>query len=230
MVSIQPKENCIIVELPLTTPTGKVRVKRWIEESNFGIQIATRREKLTSNDYLEWQISYASKEGLDFIRFPNGTFGFELAEIIFHAKRLNLLRRKDLERLLDFVESLDSTIEESEKLIRRKCDGFLYGFRRLEEIIPIYVKFGKEHFVEIALKHKQKAVGYQAMVYLCVWIKSLEEKDLIGRPAKAKETATFRISSSNVEVITDTVMAFALASKQHNEDMKFLLEKVIEIC
>ncbi len=53
MVSIHPKENCIIVKLPLTTPTGKVRVKRWIDELNFGIQIATRREKLTSNDYLE---------------------------------------------------------------------------------------------------------------------------------------------------------------------------------
>ncbi len=166
---------------------------------------------------------------MDFIEFPDGKVGFELAKIICYAKQLSILTQDELKELLDFVDSVEKTVEDSETLVRYSTDKEVYGFKRFEERVPVFIKNGKGYFVEIALKHKQKAIGYQSMVYLCIWVKNLEDSNglsLIGRKAEAKEFAIFKITDEN----KDVVKAFAIASKQHNADMKILLKKVIERC
>jgi hypothetical protein len=45
---IYNKSGKLIVELPLTNPTGKIRLKRRNETTNYGLPIAARKEKLTS--------------------------------------------------------------------------------------------------------------------------------------------------------------------------------------
>lgn len=125
----------ILIELPLTTPTGKVRVKRRI--NNFGYPIATRSTQLQEKDYIEWQISYASKKGtLPFIEFSNGKIGYELSEMLCFAKKLGIIDKEDFKELHDFVNNVKQTIEESEKLTRRPTRKELYGFKRFEEKIP----------------------------------------------------------------------------------------------
>ena len=59
-VKIYGESEGIVLELPLTEPTSKVRVKR--RTKNFGVPVATRREALLEKDYVEWQISYATEE------------------------------------------------------------------------------------------------------------------------------------------------------------------------
>ena len=222
--------DSIVIELPLTTPKGKIRVKRRI--NNFGYSIATRSTPFQENDYVEWQISYASNEGnLNFIKFPNGKLGYELAEIMCYAKKSGILDQKEFTKLLEFVEDVEQTIEESERLTRFPTEIEIHGFKRFEEKIPVFVKNCKDYFVEIALRHKQKAIGYQSMVFLCIWIKNLEsEESLIGRTANIREFAKFRITKDNKEIIEDVVKAFAIASEQHNNDMKVLLKEVLEKC
>ena len=73
---ISIEKESIVIELPLTTPKGKVRVKRRI--NNFGYPIATKLNPFQENDYIEWQISYVSKMGsLPFIKFLDGKLGYE---------------------------------------------------------------------------------------------------------------------------------------------------------
>ena len=59
-VKIEVGKGKLIVKLPLTTPTGKIRVKRRGRTSNCGIPIATKREVFKEIDYVEWRISYAT--------------------------------------------------------------------------------------------------------------------------------------------------------------------------
>ncbi|MGQ9462684.1 MAG: hypothetical protein ACUVTP_07985 [Candidatus Fervidibacter sp.] len=47
----------IVCYPPLTSPTGKVRVKR------NGKPLATRQEIFTENDEIEWQIAYRDQTG-----------------------------------------------------------------------------------------------------------------------------------------------------------------------
>lgn len=49
----------VVCELPITLPTSKVRIKRIIRRDNVEeVVLFPKGEILTTNDYIEWQISY----------------------------------------------------------------------------------------------------------------------------------------------------------------------------
>jgi len=48
------RDGKLIIELPLTNPTGKIRVKRRGKGSNYGLPVATKSESFTKDDYVEW--------------------------------------------------------------------------------------------------------------------------------------------------------------------------------
>ena len=218
------------MELPLTKPTGKVRVKR--RTKNFGVPVATRREELLEKDYVEWQISYATEEAsetaVEGVRLSDGRIGFELAKILCEAKRLGILRERDFKEMKEFTKSVrDKTIEEKEEIVRIKVgEEGAGGFVRFEEKVPVFVKEADKYFVEIVLRHKQKAVGY-----LCIWLKNMENSEgnpPIGRPARRNEHVKFKITDGNI--IKDVVKAFAVASRKHNQDISEIVEQVLEKC
>lgn len=234
-VKIYEESGGIVLELPLTKPTGKVRVKR--RTKNFGVPVATRREELLEKDYVEWQISYATEEAsetaVESIRLSDGRIGFELAKILCEAKRLGILREKDFNEMKEFAKSVrDKTIEEKEEIVRiRVGEEVAGGFVRFEEKVPVFVKEADKYFIEIVLRHKQKAVGFQSMVYLCIWLKNMENSEgnpPIGRPARSREHVKFKITDGNI--IKDVVKAFAIASRKHNQDISEIVEQVLEKC
>ena len=120
-VKIYGESGGIVLELPLTEPTGKVRVKR--RTKNFDVPVATRREALLEKDYVEWQISYATEEAsetaVESIKLSDGRIGFELSKILCKAKRLGILRERDFKEMKEFAKSVrDKTIEEKEEIER----------------------------------------------------------------------------------------------------------------
>lgn len=71
------------------------------------------------------------------------------------------------------------------------------------------------------------------MVYLCIYVEKLKDKNgnsLIGRSAETREFSRFEITSGNKELITDVVKAFAIASLQHKNDISNILEQIKEKC
>jgi len=85
--------------------------------------------------------------------------------------------------------------------------------------------------VQIQLKQKQRAVGYQAMVYVCLPMNEMLAMDGQPRPpakAKSKETVVYDFNSANAALLLDIMDAFGLASQQHNEDIKKILSKILE--
>ena len=89
------------------------------------------------------------------------------------------------------------------------------------------------YFIEIILRHKQRAVGLQAMVYLCIYVEILKDKDgnsFIGRTAESREFGKFEITTENKELITDVVKAFAIASQQHKRDISNILKQIKGKC
>jgi len=77
----------LVIELPLTNPTGKIRVKRRSKILNYGIPIATRKKNFTKDDYVEWQISYATQNPPESSKVENivindTQIGFELTKLL----------------------------------------------------------------------------------------------------------------------------------------------------
>jgi len=139
--------------------------------------------------------------------------------LLYEGIKLDILSKEDLnelERFINYVQRTE-TLEENENIFRENIK-----------------KNGENgYFIEIILRHKQRAVGLQAMVYLCIYVEILKDRNgnsLIGRTAEVREFGRFEITSRNKELITDVVKAFAIASQQHKNDISNILEQIKEKC
>jgi len=231
--------DSVRVRLPLTDVTGKVRVKE-ISSDGFGIPIAPSKVSLGTNDYLEWQIGYDipntnSPTVVPQIKFQrNGEtkYGHELSKIIFEAVRMRILSTNDLIREIRKLEKIPAgEFEESLPVQVEVSTNTSNGFQRAVERLPQFTKTTPHGSVQIQLKQKQRAVGYQAMVYVCLPMNQV--LDATGNlrkssPAKTKETVFYDFNRDNAALILDIVDAFGIASQQHNEDIRKILGKILE--
>ncbi len=232
---IDVKDGKLIIELPLTTPTGKVRVKN---RKRYGSSKATKKEKFEEDDYIEWQISYATENPpedskVEDITINDNQIG-ELTKLLYEGLRIGILTKDDISELKSFIAEIEDTdtLEKNEKIFREDTSQEIKGgFKKYIEKVPIFIKENEEegYFIEIILRHKQRATGVQAMVYLCIYIEKLKNingEGLIGKTATKKELAQLEITSKNKTIILDTVRAFAIASPQHKNDILNILEKI----
>jgi R.Pab1 restriction endonuclease len=240
LVLITAQANYIRVQLPLTDVTGKVRVKEKSSDG-FGIPIAPTKVSLGEKHYLEWQIGYdipntnspSVVPEIKFIRNGETKYGHELSKIIFEAVRLGILSTNDLVREIDSLKKIQpSEFEESQVVqvevsTNNAADGFQSAIQRL----PQFTKTTPHGWVQIQLKQKQRAVGYQAMVYVCLPLNEVLTMD--GSPraagtAKSKETVYYDFNHANTAFLLDIIDAFGIASQQHNEDIRNILGKILE--
>ena len=197
---IQTVENTIRISLPITTPTGKVRVKRPVQghESD---PVACRSVPIAANDYLEWQISYDTDSLAEptvlrhiVLNKPQGVrYGCELVSLLVQARSIGILTDPAYRALRAVVfEPLEQGIEETEQ-IRRELDpgaqtlATRHGFSRHYLRVPNYLKHTDHYRVEIKIAHKQRAVGNQAMIYVHLPVSrclSLNNLPLIGRSGR----------------------------------------------
>ena len=242
IVVIRPSTNHIDVELPLTAITSKVRPKERGEDGS-GHPIAPTKTRLGQGHYLEWQIGYDTPdkttpqlaEGIVFKRKGETKYGYELATLLQQARRIGLVKDAQFRSLLTSLTNQTSTIEEGERVVVEKVaspEGSLPpGFQRAVERSPQFLKESVHGTVQIQLKEKQRAVGVQAMLYLCLPMDQVLRLDGTPRPAgpaKTKERVLYRFDSESIGLLLDVVRAFGLASKQHNEDLRQILGLILE--
>lgn len=233
--TIQFKNGEIVLGLPITTPTGKIRVKRKEDKFDFGAPVASKQTVLDENCYIEWQIGYdnpdENAEGvvqkIQFIRKGEPKFGYELTSIFWMGLMEKVFDKNRVDELLSFANSIqpDDLIEENSQITRNNINDKIIkniNFHIIEEKYPVYLLAKDDYEIDVVLRHKQRAVGYQSMIYLWLPIKNAEN-DLTGRTAGTKEFAYFKISEDKNSFVFDTIKIFSLASKQHNEDMKNIL-------
>lgn len=239
-VLVLPTNNAVLVRLPLTDVTGKVRVKEKTPDG-FGVSIAPTKTALGKKHYLEWQIGYdspttnspSSVPQIHFTRRGETKFGHELAKILLEALRLGLISTNDLQREIAMLPKLaEKSFEERETIkmeAAQKPDEA--GFARSVQRVPQFIKITDNGSVQIQLKQKQRAVGYQAMVYVCLpmdQVLTATGEPRKSSPAQSKETVFYRFDRENAGFLLDIARAFAMASKQHNEDIGSILRKILE--
>lgn len=229
-------KGSIAISLPITTPTGKVRVKRHIP-GHAPEAVPCRTAPMAEGDYLEWQISYDTDSLQDpsvlrdvVLNKPGGVrYGCELVRLIVEARKVSLLREDEFERLRQIVFSpLKNGIEETEQILREDDPqthnlATSYGFARHRLVVPNYLKETETYSVEIKIAHKQRAVGNQAMIFVHLPLRhcvSQSDFPLIGRCAEKLELVSYSIGSGNVSLIRDTVIGFSLASNRHHNDIQ----------
>ncbi|MCS7224457.1 MAG: R.Pab1 family restriction endonuclease [Armatimonadetes bacterium] len=203
------EQNRLICKLPLTTPTGKVRVKRNDQP------IATRQIALEPNDLVEWQIAYRDHYGNP----------IELGLLLLLGYQQSLFLRDELTLLRQSVERQEVFWEEVASVTIETTSNEFAGFRLLWRKHPVLVQSADGASVRIEVRHRQRGVGFQAMVYVFVPLRNCLPRDLVGRPARPREQA---IWSPPVSLIVTLVRAFAIGSRSHKNDMVTLLTGILD--
>lgn len=232
----------ITIRLPVTTPTGKVRVKRPFNDFS-PEPVACRSKPIGDTDYLEWQISYDTDSLQEpsvvksvVLNKPQGIrYGCELTCLLVESIKLGLLAQEKFKELEVLIKTpLQAGIEELEKIRREedhpaKTIATGYGFARHYLRVPNYLKESVSYSVEIKIAHKQRAVGNQAMIYVNLPFKFCQSQSsfpLIGRCAEKNEKVDYIIDCKNIGLVFDTLVAFALASLDHRNDLKMIFDKL----
>jgi hypothetical protein len=238
-VLISTNGDSVRVRLPLTDVTGKVRVKE-ISPDGFGIPVAPSKVSLGEKHYLEWQIGYDIPNTnsptvvlqIKFQRNGETKYGHELSKIIFEAVKVGILSTNDLIGEIRKLEKIPATeFEESRPVQIETTTNSANGFQSSVQRLPQFTKSTPHGSVQIQLKQKQRAIGYQAMVYVCLPLNQVLDATGSPRkpsPAKSKETVFYDFNRKNADLILDVVDAFGIASQQHNEDIRKILGKILE--
>ncbi|SHK08515.1 R.Pab1 restriction endonuclease [Fibrobacter intestinalis] len=231
------------VKIPLTQPTGKIRVKQRNSFLEYGNPIAVRKTNIQKNMYVEWQIGYdllATKENEDKTSicqtFCNNKgeckYAYELSELLFYSVKLGLCDEKTIKCLYDEIrefseESLfDSvySIARTKPLSKRIND---LDFSEMNVSYPLVVReFSDGCAVEIVIREKQRAVGVQPMLYVCIPIVSLKADlmPVVGRTLKCKEFGLWEIGEKESWLVVELFKIFGMLSKKHQFDVLAILK------
>ena len=208
------EDNKIVCFLPITLPTSKVRVKRG------GMSLAVRQNTLKGSDLLEWQISYyKDKENKELI---------EAGRMLELAFKNNIFTKERLERLKKYAEDVPKLFAESTEIVKERTEEkFLEEFVIMFRHVPIIHKaLDNDCFVEAELKHRQRGVGYQPMLYIFIPAQNVssDRGRLSGRCAEIKEIARWYPTKNDIE---GTIKTFAVLTKTHNNDIKEIITTIL---
>jgi len=240
----------ILIAIPLTTPSGKTRVKQRDNIYGYGLPFASRTKKFNQKNYIEWQIGYdieTKSDKTDLTTIKDITFIaynkqekylYELSEYLYYLVKLGLIAIEQLEKLKEFLSSLkdiDLIEKHSHCQIKRtypqneNINNLDFEILKIEYPQLIYKFKNYEIIAEITIREKQRAVGVQPMLYFCFPITELvSNRPLIGRIADKKEFAYFKINKDNAMVIFEMIKIFGMLSISHRYDIVEVLNLIIK--
>ena len=236
-------QSALFVNLPLTKPKGKIRIKRRSFFADYGESVAPRQIPLSQSSYVEWQIGYdipasaenARKTSLTDMTFSNykgeDKFAYELSEVILFARQHGLIDDSEIKKCFMDINAVPdaNTFEESSSISRtHPREVFVNGlpFYEMNVSYPLFVhRFGQyEIFAEIMIREKQHAVGTQAMLYVCLPITALSFRHQpLGRTLESKECAEWHIGQEEAKLSLELFRVFGMLSPKHRHDVMSIL-------
>ncbi|OOC32768.1 R.Pab1 family restriction endonuclease [Helicobacter pylori] len=246
LIRIDDSKKAIEVSVPLTSISGKVRVKIRHAFSDYGISTATRKIPFSLKHYVEWQIGYdvpiKDKEKFELTTLKDEKYHFlgannkvktlyELSEIIYYAKQLNLISLENLENTLKYLEKQKQFIEDNfirERFRSHQFGGMDFELSRISYPLLIH-SFNDNQLSEIVIREQQYGSKVQAMLYFCFSILELKTATpLLNRTATLKEHAFLTIHKTNALVFLEMLKIFGLLSQAHHNDVLKILEKILQ--
>ncbi len=248
LIKIDDDKKAIEVSIPLTSISGKVRVKIRHAFSDYSISTATRKIPFSLKHYIEWQIGYdvpiKDKEKFELTTLKDEKYHFlgannkvktlyELSEIIYYAKRLGLIGLENLENTLKYLEKQKQFIEDNFTITRERFRSHQFGgmdFELSRISYPLLIhSFNDNQLSEIVIREQQYGSKTQAMLYFCFSILELKTATpLLNRTATLKEHALLTIHKTNALVFLEMLKIFGLLSQAHHNDVLKILEKILQ--
>lgn len=187
------------------------------------------------------QIGYdmlATKDNIDKTTLSDKTFenykgetkfAYELSEILFYSHKLGFLSDKEIKDSYNYIQAIPShnLIDAIDSMritrtnpIETKINGI--DFYEMKVAYPLIVhKFGKyDVYSEVMNKEKQRGVGVQPMLYVCIPVTELLfDEEPLGRILKPKECSKWIIKEDEAKLALELFKIFGMLSKKHQHDV-----------
>ena len=223
-------------ELPLSKAMGKIRIKERLTFGDYGKAVPPTQTIITHKHYIEWQIGYdkvvPKSEDYHFIG-ANGKPKqiYELSEFLAYALQNRIITKNEIVSLKQSIQSNNDFIDERAQITRTHfVQERIAGIEFLQSSVsyPLLVhKFSdKDMICEIIVREKQFAVGTMPMLYFCVALGVLKDKNngtFIGRAVQSGESGFLEISDKNRDIFMQMFRIFGLLSKSHKHDCLAIL-------
>lgn len=230
------------IAVPITQPTGKARIKSKSDENSFARIHPTRTYKIDENCYLEWQFKYDTKVGNE--EYPSnlpdlvfiGSNGYqknlyEFSEMIYRFYEWGYISKLDLEDVKTYLLNNHNLIEDVIKMTVQPAPDIMVDgmvFKQTTVVFPqIRKQLTEDWYVDISYKDKQRAVGWQVMLYLCCPLAKLN-KELIGRTANVNETVELCFGEEHKEMVLELIKLLGILSEGHKKDMISIIDLIIK--
>ncbi|GAA8555515.1 R.Pab1 family restriction endonuclease [Helicobacter pylori] len=248
LIKVSDDKKAIEVSIPLTSISGKVRVKIRHAFSDYGISTATRKIPFSLKHYVEWQIGYdvpiKDKEKLELTTPKDEKYHFlgannkvktlyELSEMIDYAKQLGLIGLENLENTLKYLEKQKQFIEDNFTITRERFRSHQFGgmdFELSRISYPLLIhSFNDNELSEIVIREQQYDSKTQAMLYFCFSILELKTATpLLNRTAALKEHTLLIVHQTNASMFLEMLKIFGPLSQAHHSDVLKILEKILQ--
>lgn len=246
-------EKKIKIGIPITKPTGKIRIKERRSYTDFGIPVATRRKPFNRNMYVEWQIGYdvelnSKRAALSTLNSDSLSFTaynkkkkilYELSEYFYYFSKMGVITSDEIDSLIQFVEKIpeEQLIENVYRIyksnpVKKELNNLVFLESEVKYPHLIYdFNNGFLAIAEITIREKQKAVGIQPMLYICFPVSCLKDKEgktLLGRTARQNEVAILELDRSKAFIVKESFKIFGMLSKSHRHDVLEILQLIKE--
>lgn len=247
------EDNKIYVEIPLTSQSGKARVKIRNSFYEYGLPTATKQNPFSQKHYIEWQIGYdADKSDNDKMKLTSlkntefiGANGknkalYELSEYLFYFTKWGIIRIDEINYILSFLENINKNnfLDSNFQILRshhiqRNILGIDFYFSEVRYPLLVHKFDNFDILVEIIIREKQRAIGSQPMLYVCFPIMQLvpfkNKLALFGRVAETKEFAYLVLDSKDKQFLLESFKIFGILSPSHNYDIIQILNIIKDI-
>ena len=222
LIKIVEEEHKILVSISLTIFQGKARIKKRDRLNEYGFSVATKKENLSEECYVEWQISYGTDKNLE-----------DLSSFIFYFYNWKVISNQKLLEIKHFLESIDASQLIDKLTITRsefESKNFLgFNFSVSQVKYPLLVYASNNFVIEIVNRERQRANGVQPMLYLCFPITELKtDEPLLNRTTQSNEKADLEINETNIFTFLEIFKMFGILSENHRKDVLSIINVILK--
>ena len=226
-------------QIPLTKISGKIRIKERLAFSDYGLPIAPTKTILSPKHCIEWQIGYDNiVDSSEHFIGANGKKKqiYELSEFLFFGLKNSLVSKNEILDLKSFIENNKIFIETTQEIqrtnfIKENLAGIEFLKSKVSYPLLVHQFQNKDILCEIIVREKQRAVGVMPMLYFCVPMSALYDKNgtqnFIGREVKSKELGYLYIDKNNISIFVQMFKIFGILSANHKHDCLEILKYIL---
>lgn len=227
-------------EIPLTKISGKIRIKERLAFSDYGLPIAPTKTILSPKHYIEWQIGYDNivENNEHFIGANSKKKQiYELSEFLLFGLKNSLILKNEILDLKNFIKNNEIFVETTQEIqrtnfIKENLAGIEFLKSKVSYPLLVHQFQNKDILCEIIVREKQRAVGVMPMLYFCVPMSALYDKNgnqnFIGREVKSKELGYLYVDKNNISIFVQMFKIFGILSANHKHDCLEILNYILD--